>query len=114
MTMLQENFSIMNRLYFRNRLKNVTVKWRNKPFASDKTIAITRSTFGPPPPEGRKFLIEISSAIKKYHSFTIQTLIHEAVHVEQWDQVSTKACHGRLFQKRMKQLAAKGAFNGLW
>jgi predicted SprT family Zn-dependent metalloprotease len=44
----------------------------------------------------------------------IMTVIHELVHVEQWDEVTDKTQHGRKFQKRMKQLAARGAFSGLW
>ena len=42
-----------------------------------------------------------------------QTLLHEMVHVEQW-KLPRKQAHGRKFQKRMKQLAAVGAFNGIW
>ena len=42
------------------------------------------------------------------------TVLHEMVHVEQWDKVTDRTMHGRKFQKRMKQLAARGAFNGLW
>ena len=45
---------------------------------------------------------------------TILTILHELVHVEQWDGVTEKTMHGRKFDARMKQLAVKGAFNGLW
>lgn len=114
LTMLQENFLLLNSRYFRNRLKNVKVRWKNGGFGDGRCIARTLSTLGSVPKGQRKFVIEIDSALKKYHTFTIQTLIHEAVHVEQWDKVTTKSCHGRVFNKRMKQLAAKGAFNGLW
>jgi predicted SprT family Zn-dependent metalloprotease len=47
-------------------------------------------------------------------SVAIMTVIHELVHVEQWDEVTDKTQHGRKFTARMKQLANKGAFNGLW
>lgn len=114
LTMLQENFHLLNSRYFRGRLKNVTVKWKNGGWKDGRRIATTWSQLGDVPKGTRKFTIEIDSALKKYHAFTISTLIHEAVHVEQWDKVSTKACRGRLFNKRMKQLAVKGAFNGLW
>lgn len=114
LTMLQENFLLLNSRYFRNRLKNVKVRWKNGGFGDKRCVARTLSAFGPVPKGQRKFVIEIDSALKKYHSFTISTLIHEAVHVEQWDKVKTRTCHGRLFNKRMKSLAAKGAFNGLW
>jgi predicted SprT family Zn-dependent metalloprotease len=44
----------------------------------------------------------------------VLTILHELVHVAQWDQVTEKTQHGREFNARMKQLAAKGAFVGLW
>lgn len=41
------------------------------------------------------------------------TLLHEMVHVQQW-RVPESQAHGRKFQKRMKQLAALGAWNPYW
>ena len=113
MTALQENFHILNGRYFRSRLKNVTIKWKTYPKNSGK-MATTWSSSGSVPKGKRKFLIEIDAALKRFPRVVLQTLIHELVHVEQWDKVTAKTYHGRLFNKRMKQLVAKGAFNGLW
>ena len=49
----------------------------------------------------------------KMRRYIESTLLHEMVHVEQW-KLPRKQAHGRKFQKRMKQLAAVGAFNGIW
>jgi len=78
------------------------------------SIGNTLSKHGKVPKDERKFEIWISEEIKKFKAITILTVLHECVHVETWDRVTQKSCHGRLFNKRMKQLANKGAFNGLW
>ena len=77
-------------------------------------MARTLSVLGPVPKGTRKFVIEISTGLKKFPSVTVQTLIHECVHVEQWDKVTERTQHGNLFNARMKQLANLGAFRGLW
>ena len=113
MTALQENFHLLNSRYFGGRLKNVTVKWKRWP-KNHHRMATTWSSHGSVPRKQRKCRIEIDMALKKYPRVVLQTLIHELVHVQQWGQTTSKTRHGRLFNKRMKQLAAKGAFNGLW
>lgn len=114
MTQLEQIYHLANSRYFRGRLKNVKIKWVRKGFPSSHIMARTRSVLGTVPKGKRKFLIELDWALRRYRSVTIMTVIHELVHVEQWDKVKTGREHGRLFQNRMKDLAAKGAFNGLW
>lgn len=107
-TQLEHVVALANSRYFRNRLKNVKIKWK-KPKPKETWIARTKSHDG-----SKKFLIEVDPRIKRLGAYTVMVVFHELVHVEQWDKVTNKTCHGRRFQKRMKQLAAKGAFNGLW
>jgi predicted SprT family Zn-dependent metalloprotease len=56
----------------------------------------------------------LSKELKKMSNVAVMTILHELVHVEQWDKVTDRTMHGRKFHARMKQLAAKGAFVGLW
>ena len=112
---LREIFHLANSRYFRNRLKNVTIRWaRPEDKISRQALACTRSRHGKIPKGERKFLILLSKELKKMSSVAVLTILHELVHVEQWDEVTDKTMHGRKFQKRMKQLAARGAFSGLW
>ena len=111
---LKEIFLQINSLYFRNRLKNVTIRWAKDGEIRKSSMAVTRSQHGKVPKGTREFLILISKDLKKFQAMTILTIFHELVHVQQWDEVTDKTCHGRKFEKRMKQLAARGAFAGLW
>lgn len=54
--------------------------------------------------------IRIDLNIRQRSTIVILTLLHEMVHVENPSWIG----HGRRFDRRMKELAAKGAFNGLW
>ena len=111
---LKDIFDLANSRYFRNRLKNVTIRWAKDREIRSQSLAVTRSQHGKVPKGERKFLILLSKELKKMSSVAIMTVLHELTHVEQWDKVTDRTQHGRKFQKRMKQLAAKGAFNGLW
>jgi hypothetical protein len=57
------------------------------------------------------FGIHISSELRFSRRLWIGTLIHEMVHLEQRCRYS---CQGPRFNKRMKELAAAGAFTGIW
>lgn len=114
MTRLEEIFHIANSRYFGSRLKNVKIRWQKKSKMPPHAIGNTISEHGAVPKGTRKFEIWISEDVKRFGSFTIMTVLHEMVHVQQWNKVTNKTCHGRLFNKRMKQLANLGAFNGLW
>ena len=116
MTRLEENFHLANSRYFGGRLKNVKVKLTTRHIGGRRrsAVGVTHSSPEKVHRGERKFLIEISSDLKIHPSMTILTLFHEMVHVKQWDKVTNETCHGRLFNKEMKRLAAAGAFNGLW
>jgi hypothetical protein len=110
---LQWYFEIANRRHFRNRLTNVTVKWdRGLP---ERTLGTTRSQLGPVPKGTRTFKILINHKLKGSTTVTLLTLLHEMVHVEQWDKIKkTESHHGHKFNRRMKDLAVRGAFRDLW
>jgi hypothetical protein len=113
-TNLTKIFQLSNSRYFRNRLKNVTIRWAKDKEIRSWSLAVTRSQSGKVPRGERKFLILLSKELKKMPTVTILTVLHELVHCSQWDEVTDKTMHGRKFQKRMKQLAARGAFTGWW
>ena len=50
----------------------------------------------------RKFLILLSKELKKMSNVAVMTILHELVHVEQWDKVTDRTMHGRKFHARMK------------
>lgn len=108
MTRLEEIFNLANSRYFRGRLKNVKIKWKRGGWKKKTVVGTTTS------PDGEKFLIQISDQIRIYNSLVITTVLHEMIHVQQWNKVSFEASHGNKFNARMKQLANLGAFRGLW
>lgn len=110
---LKEIVNLANSRYFRNRLKNITIRWARDKEIRSQSLAVTRSPHGKV--EGpREFQILLSRDLKRMSGAAVMTILHELVHVEQWDKVTERTMHGRKFQKRMKQLAVRGAFNGLW
>jgi hypothetical protein len=111
---LKDIFDLANSRYFRGRMKNVTIRWAKDKEISSQSLAVTRSQHGKVLKGERKFLILLSKELKKMSGVAIMTILHELVYVEQWDQVTDSTQHGRKFTARMKQLAGKGAFNGLW
>ena len=60
-----------------------------------------------------KFGIAIGSQLRYSKRLWATTLLHEMVHLEQRNKYSC-AINGHHFNRRMKQLALAGAFNGLW
>lgn len=114
MTGLEEYFHLVNGRYFRCKLKRVEVRWKYGILKKRGVFGTTWSEHGNVPKGTRKFLIEIDAGFRRMEKVALMTLIHEMVHVEQWDKIGRRDHHGHLFQKRMKQLAAKGALNGLW
>jgi hypothetical protein len=59
------------------------------------------------------FGIRINERLRDSRRHWAFTLFHEMVHLEQRNRYSCGA-RGRHFNARMKDLAARGAFNGLW
>lgn len=111
---LKDIFDLANSRYFRSRLKNVTIRWAKDREIQPQSLAVTRSQHGKVPKGERKFLILLSKELKKMSNVATMTVLHEMVHCDQWDEVTNRTMHGRKFQKRMKQLAARAAFSGLW
>lgn len=60
-----------------------------------------------------RFGIHISNHIRFSRRLWATTLLHEMVHLEQRNKYSC-GVNGHRFNRRMKELARKGAFNGLW
>jgi hypothetical protein len=63
--------------------------------------------------EDRPKEIHLNPRFRGASGVWLRTLFHEIVHIEQWS-LPAKDAHGPKFEKRMKQLAVAGAFNGLW
>lgn len=63
--------------------------------------------------EREPFGIHISSVLRKSRRQWLLTLIHEMVHLEQGNRYSC-GLRGRRFNRRMRELAMAGAFDGLW
>lgn len=107
-----ELYDIFNSRYFRGRLPKIPIKWSHDLGFEGNRKGILGSTHY----DGvtnRPKLISLNPKYKSSGTIWVTTLLHEMVHVEQW-RTPAKQAHGHKFQKRMKQLANKGAFNGLW
>ena len=87
-TNLKEIVNLANSRYFRNRLKNVTIRWARDKEIRSQSLAVTRSQHGRVPRGERKFLILLSKEMKKMSNVAVMTILHELVHVEQWDKVT--------------------------
>ena len=104
----QEAYDSINRWWFKNKLPRVKVRWprymlKVRPQLIGQTVGDKTE-----PKE-----IHLNPKFKDSSSVWLRTLIHEAVHVEQWD-IPLRHCHGPRFEKRMRHLAEAGAFYGLW
>lgn len=103
-----EAYDILNSRYWRNRLPKVEILWP-KYMLKEKPPLIAQTVGG----KKRAEAIHFNPKYKNASTIWLRTLIHEMVHVEQWD-VPLSRCHGNKFEKRMKHLASVGAFRGLW
>lgn len=105
-TPIQDVYRFFNGRYFRHRLPDIPVKWK-KYLTSRNFIGRTVGDKNGPQE------IHLNPYYKKSDSVWLRTLLHEMVHVELW-HLPAKQVHGRKFENRMKVLAARGAFHGLW
>lgn len=107
----REVYRRLNSLYFRGRLPDIPVRWTKTSFKGrdQRYLGVTWMEF----PSGKPNSIHLNPKIRSMFTIWVQTLIHEMVHVEQC-KLPAKQAHGRKFERRMKQLAARGAFRGLW
>jgi len=106
---LKRWFLIYNRRHFRNRLpKDTRVEWSSE----IQKIALERVHV-----HGKtkcseigccRSFIRIHPELKTKMAVALMTLLHAMVHLD------GHLTHGPSFQKTMKRLAMKGAFNELW
>ena len=108
----KELYDFLNGRYFRSRLPDIPVLWCRKHYQGPRNKHTMGSSWFD---AETKLPKRITLNMKYKTAFTLwaATLLHEMCHIEQW-RVPSKQQHGRKFQNRMKQLAARGAFNGLW
>ena len=105
-------YKFWNARYFRSRLPDIPVGFSAKYHAGYKE----RHTMGGTIMKGsslKPVRIVLNPEYKKAFVIWAQTLLHEMVHVQQW-YLPRRLAHGNQFNKRMQQLAARGAFRSLW
>ena len=97
---LRRYYRTANSQYFDNKLPSI-----NLYFTKLRSISGVTRLLGDIPA-----YIEISESLRTFQAITIQTVIHECVHVEHpaWKG------HGWQFDRRMLRLAKAGAFDGCW
>jgi hypothetical protein len=107
----KDYYRFYNGRYFRGRLPDIPVEWSAKAFRKGDPNAgcLGVAWFESGVPLG----IQLNVKYKEASAIWLRVLLHEMTHVEQASLPKAQA-HGRKFNKRMKQLAAIGAFNGLW
>ena len=103
---IQDAYHLFNGKYFGGKLPDIPVLWK-KYLVKKGWIGITVGG------KEQAKEIHLNPYYRRSSSVWGRTLFHEMVHVEQWS-IPAKQCHGRAFEKRMKQLAARGAFKGMW
>lgn len=109
---LLDAFRLYNSRYFRNRLKVDSLRFGKLTEALGNTHCRRyRAVKGQDPPD--RWEITINSRFRDARSIWATTLLHEMVHLEQKNQFACQV-GGYRFHRRMKQLAAAGAFNGIW
>jgi hypothetical protein len=99
-------YEYWNRRFFRGRLPDIPVKWDNKSYSKGGSAWFNHETKQP-------VKITLNPKYRDSRCVWQATLLHEMVHVEQW-KLPEKQAHGRKFKKRMRELAASGAFDLLW
>jgi hypothetical protein len=108
---LLAQFNIYNRKYFGGKLEVARIRFadigdllgRTQRF---RTVAGRRSA-------SDRFGIQISRSTQNARRIWRMTLFHEMTHVEQRCQWSCDR-GGKRFNNRMRELAAAGAFDGIW
>ena len=104
-------YRFWNCRYFRSALPDIPVTWSDKQFKGNRRTKMGSTWLAEE--TGRPIRIALNPKYRGAFVIWAQTLLHEMVHVQQW-RTPAEQMHGRKFQKRMKQLAAAGAFNRLW
>jgi predicted SprT family Zn-dependent metalloprotease len=105
-------YKFWNCRYFGSRLPDIPVVWSTSGRSARAKKHIMGSTWFDHE-TGRPKKITLNPKFKIHNSLWQSTLLHEMVHVQQW-RIPAGQEHGNKFNRRMKQLAAKGAFRYLW
>jgi hypothetical protein len=101
-------YDVYNKKYFGGKLPKTPVVWCSKR-AKDKDGNESRGVCQYVP----ELMIFLNPVFQGWETTWSGILIHEMVHVEQRYQVRAKD-HGYNFKRRMRELAAQGAFDELW
>ena len=109
---LLEAFDLFNSRYFRGGLTRPVILAFRPLDGLGHTFRL-RSIYKAHRSKGDSFGITISRELRYSRRLWATTLLHEMVHLEQGNLFSC-SLRGRHFNRRMKQLASDGAFNGLW
>ncbi len=107
----KELYDFWNCRYFRGSLPDLPVEWSKKHYSQYRnrhSMGGTEMTGNPLKP----IRVILNPKYKTAFVLWAQTLLHEMVHVQQW-KLPRRMAHGRKFRKRIKQLVALGAYNGL-
>ena len=104
----QKAYDSINKWWFGNKLPKVKIRWP-KYMLSEKPCRFGWAVGTEECPKE----IHLNPRFRCYSGVWLRTLFHEIVHIEQWG-ISDEECHGPKFERRMRQLARLGAFNGLW
>ena len=104
---LREMFDLFNSRYFSNKLKIDSIRFEDIDGLGRSRTLYDRS--------GRLsgYSTTISRKLRWSRRMWASTLLHEMVHVED-KLVHSCGINGHIFNRRMKELANRGAFNGLW
>jgi hypothetical protein len=104
-------FDRLNRLYFGGKLEFGRLTFADLGGNLGHTVRYRKT----PPRRSHEdtFGILIDNATRGMRRVWLGTLLHEMVHLEQKNKYSC-GVGGRVFNARMKELAAAGALNGVW
>lgn len=109
---LIETFEMYARAYFGGKLRRPV----RLVFAPIEGLGLTARYRTPGRRRNNKtdrFGIQISSQLRFSRRLWATTLLHEMVHLEQCNRYGC-GVRGKRFNRRMKELATAGAFDGMW
>jgi len=107
---LREVFSIYNERYLGGKLALYNLSFSP---IDELGHAFRYRTVGKRRDESDAWEIHISSRLRYSRRLWATTLLHEMVHLKMRNRHSC-GLRGRRFNKRMRELAMAGAFDGLW
>ncbi len=104
-------YNLLNHKYFRSRLPDIPVVWSKSHYGKrENRFGMGGTLFVGEPLKPVKIML--NPKYRNANVIWIGTLIHEMVHVEQW-KLPRRQAHGRKFEKRIRQLVARGAYKTL-